>query len=73
MLTNFLCKRFNLISKTKLIDDMCMIMYELENDRDILKAKYDNKAISEWSYYKHLWDLRGRLSMLEEIIDKLSE
>ena len=73
MLTNFLSKLFNLISKTKLIDGMCIIMYELENDRDILKAKYDHKAITEWSFYKHLWHLRGKLSMLEEIIDKLGE
>ena len=64
---------FNLISKRKLIDNLCMIMYGLELDRDTLKAKYDNKAISEWSYYKKLWNLRGRLSMLDEIIDKLGE
>ena len=62
---------FNLISKTKLIDYMCMIMYKLELERDDLKADYNNGDFPEWSYYKHLWNLRGRLSMLEEIIDKL--
>ena len=64
---------FNLISKTKLIDDLCMIMYTLELDRDTLKAEYDSKAITEWSYYRDLWNLRGRLSMLEEIVNKLGE
>ena len=64
---------FNLISKTKLIDDLCMIMYELELDRDILKAEYDNKHCSEWAYYRDLWNLRGRLSMLDEIVNKLGE
>jgi len=64
---------FGLISKTKLIDDMCMIMYHLEQDRDLLKSQYDHKQISEWSYYKHLWNLRGKLRMLEEIVNKLGE
>jgi len=64
---------FNLVSKTKLIDRLCMIMYELENDRDMLKADYNNKAITEWSYYKHLWHLRGKLEMLDIIVDKLGE
>ena len=64
---------FGLISKTKLIDDMCMIMYHLEQDRDRLKLQYDHKQITEWSYYKHLWNLRGKLQMLEEIVNKLGE
>ena len=64
---------FGLISKTKLIDGLCMIIYGLEQDRDILKAKYDHKAIAEWSYYKHLWNLRGKLEMLDTIVDKLGE
>jgi len=64
---------FGLISKTKLIDDMCMIMYRLEQDRDMLKSQYDHKAITEWSYYRDLWNLRGKLRMLEEIVNKLGE
>lgn len=64
---------FGLISKNRLIDYLTMIMYELENDRDILKAKYDHKAITEWGYYKHLWNLRGKLEMLEDFVDKLGE
>jgi len=48
-------------------------MYTLELDRDTLKAEYDSKAITEWSYYRDLWNLRGRLSMLEEIVNKLGE
>ena len=61
---------FNLISKRKLIDNLCMIMYELELDRDVLKINYDNKEISEWGYYRDLWNLRGKLSMLNEIVNK---
>ena len=64
---------FNLISKTKLIDDLCMIMYELEQDRDKLKSQYDHKAITEWSYYRDLWNLRGKLELLEEFVNKLGE
>ena len=64
---------FNLISKTKLIDKLIMIMYELELDRETLKADYDNEDITEWSYYKHLWELRGKLKILEEIVNKLGE
>ncbi len=64
---------FGLISKNRLIAYLTMIMYELENDRDILKAKYDHKVITEWSYYKHLWNLRGKLEMLEDFVDKLGE
>ena len=64
---------FNLISKTKLIDNLCMIIYKLELDRDTLKARYDNKECTEWSFYKHLWNLRGKLQMLEQIVNKLGE
>ena len=64
---------FGLINKTKLIDDLCMIMYKLELERDTLKADYDNGEFPEWSYYKHLWNLRGRLQMLDEIVNKLGE
>ena len=64
---------FNLISKTKLIDNLCMIMYGLEQERDILKAKYDHKQITEWSYYRDLWNLRGKLELLEEFVNKLGE
>ena len=64
---------FGLISKTKLIDKLCMIMYGLENDRDILKNEYDLKAITEWGYYRDLWNLRGKLQMLDELVDKLGE
>ena len=64
---------FNLVSKTKLIDNLCMIIYRLGNERDILKANYDNKEITEWSFYKHLWNLRGKLQILDEIVNKLGE
>jgi len=45
----------------------------MELDKDTLKAKYDASETTEWSYYKHLWNIRGRLSMLEEIVNKLGE
>ena len=62
---------FNLISKRKLINNLCMIMYGIELDRDTLKAKYNNKMITEWSYYRDLWNMRGKLEMLDEIVNKL--
>ena len=64
---------FGLISKNKLIDNLCMIMYRLENERDEIKVDYDNEEIAEWTYYKHLWNLRGKLQMLDEIVNKLGE
>jgi len=64
---------FGLISKNKLIDNLNLIVYGLESDRDILKAKYDNKAISEWGYYRDLWHLRGKLELLDEFVNKLGE
>ena len=64
---------FNLINKNKLIDKLCQIIYRLENERDDLKANYDNKETTEWSFYKHLWNLRGKLQMLDEIVNKLGE
>ena len=64
---------FNLVSKTKLIDNLCMIMYGLERDRDRLKSEYDHFVITEWSYYRDLWNLRGKLQMLVEIVNKLGE
>ena len=64
---------FNLVSKTKLIDNLCMIMYRLENERDEIKVDYDNEEMAEWTYYKLLWHLRGKLQMLDEIVNKLGE
>ena len=46
-------------------------MYGIELDRYTLQSQYDHKAITEWSYYRDLWNLRGKLQMLDEIIDKL--
>jgi len=49
------------------------MMYGLELDRDTLKAEYDHKVITEWSYYREIWNLRGKLQMLDEIVNKLGE
>ena len=64
---------FNLISKTKLINDLYMIMYGLELERDRIKSEYDHYVITEWSYYRDLWNLRGKLQILDEIVNKLGE
>ena len=71
MLTKFLCKRFNLISKTKLIDDMCIMVGKIEVAKQKAKADYDNKEISEWAFYKQLWNIRGKLKLLEDLINSL--
>ena len=64
---------FNLIRKNKLINDLYMIMYGLELERDRIKSEYDHYVITEWSYYRDLWNLRGKLQMLDEIVNKLGE
>lgn len=48
-------------------------MYKLELERDDLKADYDNEEMPEWTYYKHLWQLRGKLELLDEFVNKLGE
>ena len=73
MLIKFLCKRFNLIPRTDFADKLVLMMYKMELERDILKAQYDHKSITEWSYYRDVWNLRGKLQMLEELIEKLGE
>ncbi len=64
---------FNLISKTKLIDDLCMMVDKIEEAKKKSKEDYDNREISEWLYYKQVWNLRGKLQMLDEIVNKLGE
>ncbi len=71
MLTKLLCKWFNLISRDDIVDRLSKQLYLMAMSKGVLKKKYDNKEISEWSYYKKLWQLMGRLSMLEELIDTL--
>lgn len=62
---------FNLISKTKLIDKLCMMVDKIEVAKQKAKEAYDNREISEWAFYKQVWHLRGRLQMLEELINLL--
>jgi len=64
---------FGLINKTKLIDDLCMMVDKIEAHKRRIKAEYDGNLISEWAFYKHLWNLRGKLQMLDEIVNKLGE
>lgn len=68
MLTKFLCKAFKLISRQKMKEKLRSTMFEMSYTQSALKKKYDTNEISEWSYYKKLWKLMGRLSMLEEVI-----
>lgn len=71
MLTKFLCKTFNLISKDYIVNKLIVLTYRMETSKDALKMKYDTKELSEWSYYKKMWILKGRLKMLDELIDLL--
>ena len=64
---------FGLISKNKLIDYLYGMVDGFEQDRMILKEAYDIKAISEWGYYRDLWNLRGKLELLDEFVNKLGE
>ena len=64
----FLCKTFKLISRQKMKEKLRSTMFEMSYTQSALKKKYDTKEISEWGYYKKLWKLMGRLSMLEEVI-----
>jgi len=60
---------FNLISKTKLIDDLCMMVDKIEVAKLKAKETYDNREISEWAFYKQVWHMRGKLKLLEDLID----
>lgn len=71
MLTKLLCKWFKLISQKDMVNRLSQQLYLMAMSKNVLKKKYDNKEISEWTYYKKLWQLRGRLQMLEDIIDTL--
>jgi len=68
MLTKLLCKWFKLISQKDMVDRLSKQLYLMAMSKDVLKKKYDNKQITEWTYYKKLWQLMGRLSMLEDLI-----
>jgi len=73
MLTKLLCKWFKLMPKSDIIDMLKAKYFAMEMSKEKLKEEYDNKEISEWSYYKKLWMLRGRLQMLEDISDTLTK
>ncbi len=71
MLTKFICKLFNLIKHEDIVFQLSSLLYKMAMSKDTLKHKYDTKEITEWTFYKKLWMLRGRLQMLEDIIDTL--
>ena len=68
---NFLCKIFNLIKRVDIKIQLSKQYYLMSLSKNTLKKKYDSKEISEWTFYKKLWTLKGRLEMLEDIIDTL--
>lgn len=72
-MTNFICKLFKAIPRANIVDRLSKKLYLMAMSKDTLKKKYDNGDISEWAFYKRLWNLRGRLQMLEEIIDLFSK
>ena len=68
MLTKLLCKWFKLISQKDMVNRLSQQLYLMAMSKNVLKKKYDSKDITEWTYYKKLWQLMGRLSMLEETL-----
>ena len=64
---------FGLISKNKLIDNLCMMVDKIEVAKQKAKESYDNREISEWGFYKQVWHMRGKLQILDEIVNKLGE
>ena len=73
MFTKWLCKAFKLIKRKDIVFQLSSLMYKMVLSEKTLKRKYDTKEISEWAYYKRLWHLRGRLQMLEDVIDAISK
>ncbi len=72
MLTKFICKLFNLIRRDDIATQLSRQLYLMSLSKNTLKKKYDNEEITEWTYYKKLWQLMGRLSMLEETLKMLT-
>jgi len=71
MFTKIICKWFKLIKRDDIVDRLSKQLYLMAMSKETLKKKYDNKEISEWTFYKKLWQLMGRLSMLEETLKML--
>jgi len=69
---NFICKLFNLIKRKDIVFYLSSLLYKMAMSKDTLKRKWDKGEISEWTYYKKLWQLMGRLSMLEDLIKMLT-
>lgn len=72
-MTNLICKLFNLIKRKDIVFNLSSLLYKMAMSKDTLKRKYDNEDISEWGYYKKLWNLHGRLAMLEDVIDIITK
>lgn len=68
---NFLCKIFKLVRKKDVIHELLLMQHNSETSRGALKQRYDNKEIAEWTYYKFFWQVRGRVQLIEDLIDML--
>ena len=73
MFTKWLCKAFRLIKRKDIVFQLSSLMYKMVLSEKTLKHKYDENDISERAYYKKLWILRGRLQMLEDVMDAISK
>jgi len=70
---NILCKLFNLIKRRDIVFHLSSLVYKMSLSKNTLKRKYDNGDISEWEFYKRLWNLRGRLAMLEDVVNLITK
>ena len=62
---------FNLINKKKLLrklNEMYNMMMPMEA---IMRKKWADGHLTEWSFYNKTWKVRGRLSMIKDIIKML--
>ena len=62
---------FGLINKKKLLrklNGMYNMMLPMEK---LMRDKWKNGELSEWGFYTKFWKLKGRLSMIKDIIEML--
>ena len=62
---------FGLINKKKLLhklNGMYNMMLPMEK---LMRDKWKKGELSEWEFYTRLWKLKGRLSMIKDIIKML--
>lgn len=70
-MTNFICKLFHLIPRNELLTRLGLTKALMEVTENGLRNKWKAKELTEWSFYKKLWTLRGRVRMLEDIANNI--